>query len=541
MRYLPGIIPALLLNLLTSPIPSAAADPARRPNIIVVLADDLGWSDLGCYGGEIPTPHLDALATGGLRFRQFYNNAVCGPTRAALLTGLHCQQIGHRGDHWNQPTDFRKCVTIGETLQKAGYRTMVIGKWQERELPARLGFHRFFGPMCQAKISYFNEVRANPFFLDEQRWTPPDDFYMTDAFSDHAVRFVEQAVAPGSGGAPPEPFFLYLAYVAPHWPLHAREADIAPHRQRYRQLGWDAAREQRFQRQRTMGLIPENWPLPPRPAGVPDWKSDKYQDWQAERMAAYAAQVASIDRGVGRLLESVDKAGVAGNTLVLFLSDNGAAPDGGLAPSASGLGFTSGNPNDNWRLDGVRIRPGSGPDNMPGPADTFAAYGLAWANVSNTPLRSTKLTAYEGGIRTPLIARWPAVIQTGGALTDQPGHVVDIMATCLDVAGAAYPEEFQGRHPLPLEGKSLTPIFRGEQRTGHARLCWYAPQNEAIRMGNWKLVNTGHGQPWQLYDLEADGLETRDRAVEHPDRVRDMAAHWQAWASESGLAPKPKE
>jgi arylsulfatase len=525
-----------VLVLAFRPVPSTAADAPRKPNILLILADDLGWSDLGCYGGEIPTPHLDRLAAEGLRFRQFYNNAVCGPTRASVLTGLHCQQIGHSGTHWNQPTDFRKCVSVGEVLQTAGYRTLLVGKWQERDLPAKRGFHRFFGPMCQAKVSYFHEVQQNPFYLDEQRWQfPGADFYMTDAFTDHAVRFIQEATTRKEALDRTRPFFLYLAYLAPHWPLHAREKDIAPHRARYRQLGWDECRQQRFQRQRDMGLIRKEWSLSPRPAVIHDWKADKDQEWQAERMAVYAAQVASIDRGVGKVLEAVRRAGVADNTLVLFLSDNGAAPDGGVSPTKRGFGFEPNKKNDTWRLDRVPIRPGSGPDNLPGPADTFAAYGLAWATVSNTPLRSTKLLAYEGGIRTPLIAHWPAVIRKGGQMTDQAGHVVDLMATCLDVAGAAYPTDFQGRKPLPLEGKSLVPIFRGAQRAGHEWLYWHAPQNQAVRSGRWKLVNAGRGKPWELYDLEADGTETQNLVSKHPDRVRGMATRWRNWAKQSGL------
>jgi arylsulfatase len=527
----------VLAALLALILPSASA--AERPNIIVVLADDLGWSDLGCYGGEIPTPHLDALAAGGLRFRQFYNNAVCGPSRASLLTGLHCQQIGHSGTHWNEPTDFRKCVTVAEVLQSAGYRTMMVGKWQERDLPAKRGFDRFFGPMCQAKISYFHEVQLNPFYLDEQRWKLPADFYLTDALTDHAVRFLQEAVAPARDGQPAKPFFLYVAHIAPHWPLHAREADIAPHREKYRRQGWDDWRARRFERQREAGLIPAAWPLASRPEGIHDWKTDRFPDWQAERMAAYAAQVVSVDRSVGRIMEAVRKAGTVDNTLVLFLSDNGAAPDGGLTPTESGFGFGPKQPNDAWRLDRVPIRPGSGPKNLPGPADTFAAYGLGWASVSNTPFRSTKTTAYEGGIRTPLIAHWPAVLRKGGQWTDQAGHVVDIMATCLDAASANYPRERDGRKPLPLEGRSLLPVFRGEQRAGHEALYWNAPRNQAVRLGRWKLVNAAPGKPWELYDLEADGGETQDQAAKHPQRVRDMAGQWQAWAERWGVKRPP--
>jgi arylsulfatase A-like enzyme len=502
-----------------------AEDFARppRPNIVLVMADDLGWSDVGCYGGEIPTPHIDSLAQGGLRFTQFYNNAICGPTRASLLTGLYCQQVGHRGDRWNEPKDFTKCVTIAEVLQISGYRTMMVGKWQGRDLAVDRGFDRFFGPMCQAKISYFHEVQQNPFYLDRERWPLPDDFYLTDAFNDHAAEFLQEAIEGDS------PFFLYVAHIAPHWPLHAREADIQPHRSRYREHGWDKLRTRRFERQREMNVTPAEWKIAPKPASVADWSEEKHKVWQAERMAVYAAQVEAIDRGLGRLLNVLEDAGKADNTLVLFLSDNGAAPDGGLAPSKSGFGFSPTQANDRWRTDGVAMRPGSGPDNPPGPPDTFAAYGLAWATVSNTPLRGTKLTGYEGGIRTPLVVRWPAVIREGGQITGQVGHVIDIMATCLDIAGAAYPEEFQGRKPLPLEGKPLTPIFQGRQRRGHDVLCWSVPQHHAVRMGNWKAVKPRRGDTWQLFDLANDGTETNDLAAENPEVVELLAKRFQEW------------
>ena len=508
---------------------SAADDRlAQRPNIILVMADDLGWSDIGCYGGEIRTPHTDSLARDGLRFTQFYNNAICGPTRASLLTGLYCQQVGHRGDRWNEPKDFSKCVTVAELLQAAGYRTMMVGKWQGRDLAVDRGFDRFFGPMCQAKISYFHEVQQNPYHLDRERWELPQDFYLTDAINGFAIQFLEEAVERE------QPFFLYVAHIAPHWPLHAREADIAPYRQQYREQGWDQWRQQRFAKQRELGVIPAKWELSPRPASIHDWKADVNKDWQAERMAVYAAQVEAIDRGLGELLEILQKAGEAENTLVMFLSDNGAAPDGGVAPTKGGFGFTPNAKNDRWRKDGVPIRPGSGPDNLPGPHDTFAAYGLAWANVSNTPLRGTKLTGYEGGIRTPLVVRWPEGMQRRGESTNQVGHVIDIMATCLDVAGEAYPTEFQGRRPLPMEGKSLLPVFQGRQREGHRVLCWSVPQHHVIRMGRWKALRPRGGRPWQLYDLEADGTETVDLAARQPERTEELAARFDEWRKRVG-------
>jgi arylsulfatase len=382
--------------------------------------------------------------------------------------------------------------------------------------------------LCQAKISYFHEVDENPYRLDPERWELPQDFYLTEALNDFAVRFLEEAVERE------QPFFLYVAHIAPHWPLHAREVDIAPYRRQYLEHGWDEWRERRFRKQREMGVIPDRWELSPRPANIHDWQSDSNKHWQAERMAVYAAQVEAIDRGLGELLETVNRAGQADNTLVLFLSDNGAAPDGGLAPTASGFGFGPDAKNDRWRKDGVPIRPGSGPDNPPGPHDTFAAYGLAWANVSNTPLRGTKLTGYEGGLRTPLVARWPALIRQRGEFTGQVGHVIDIMATCLDVARVEYPTQFQGRKPLPIEGKSLLPIFQGRQRTGHDALCWSVPQHHAIRAGRWKAIRPKRDGSWQLFDLEADGTETVDLAEGQPERTKELQAQFETWRKRVG-------
>ncbi len=500
-----------------------------RPNIVLVMVDDMGWSDLGCYGGELDTPHIDSLAADGLRFTQFYNNAVCGATRASLLTGLYCQQTGHRGDRWNEPKDFSKCVLVSEVLQASGYHTAMVGKWQGRDLAVHRGFDRFFGPNCRAKISYWNAVRNNDFYLDDQPWEFPESgFFMTDAFNDYAVEFLQQAAAGD------KPFFLYVAYIAPHWPLHARQQDIAVYRQRYRQQGWDECRLGRIERQRAAGLWPDGCQAAPPPAAISAWADDPHQDWQAERMAVYAAQISTVDRGVGRMLDVLRQSGAEDDTLVLFLSDNGAAPDGGLRPTTSGFGFGPQSNNRNWRKDGVAIRPGSGPQLMPGPHDTFAAYGLAWATTSNTPLRDTKQSAYEGGIRTPLIARWPAVIRQGGGLTHQAGHVIDMMATCLDAAAADYPAEFQGRRPLPMEGKTLVPVLHGRQRAGHEVLAWNCGRGRAIRVGPWKAVRPRDDRPWELYNLAADPGETHNLAHNHSDRVQSMIEQYESWRRRVG-------
>lgn len=518
MRYL--ILPFLVCSIATG---------AERPNIVLIMVDDMGWSDLGCYGGEIDTPHIDSLATDGLRFTRFYNNSVCGATRASLLTGLYCQQTGHRGDRWNEPKNFKTCVLISEVLQAGGYHTAMVGKWQGRDLAVNRGFNRFFGPNCQGKISYWNAVKDNDFSLDNQPWEfPKTGFFMTDAFNNYAVKFLDEAVVSE------KPFFLYVSYIAPHWPLHAREETISPNRDRYRNKGWGDWRQTRIKHQREMGLLPTNAKPAPVPRSIPIWTDHPHKDWQAERMAAYAAQISNVDRGVGRMLEVLRNSGADKNTLILFLSDNGAAPNGGLEPTKSGFGFAPGTNNSGWRTDGIAIKPGSGPDMLPGPHDTFAGYGIAWATTSNAPLRDHKQSAYEGGIRTPLIARWPQVVNEGGAMTRQPGHVMDIMATCLDVAGVDYPKEFQGRRPLPMEGKSLAPIFRGQQRAGHELLAWNCGRGRAIQMKNWKLIRTRDDQPWELYNLDYDIGETDNQAAKFPDRVRLMSAKYETWRKHVG-------
>ncbi|NOX98545.1 MAG: arylsulfatase [Verrucomicrobia bacterium] len=504
---------------------------AEKPNILLIMVDDMGWSDIGCYGGELDTPHIDSLAKDGLRFTSFYNNAVCGATRASLLSGLYSQQTGHRGDRWNEPKDFSKCVLISEVLQANGYHTAMVGKWQGRDLAVKRGFDRFFGPMCQGKISYWNAVKDNDFYLDDKPWKYTKDFFLTETFNDFSVEFLKDAVKKD------KPFFLYAAYVAPHWPLHARDRDIEPYRERYLNKGWDDWTSERHQRQRELGLLPENWTPAAKDKSVPDWSEDKNKKWQAERMAVYAAQITKVDQGVGRLLKVLKDSGADKNTLVLFLSDNGAASNGGINPSKNGFGFPA-KKSGSWRKDGGTIKGGSGPDHMPGPAGTFAGYGIAWAGTSNAPFRGYKQSAYEGGIRTPLIARWPDVITEGGKFTRQPGHVMDIMATALDIAGIEYPKEFQGRHPLAMEGKSLLPVFRGEPREGHKRLAWNSNYSRSIRMGDWKLVKakgkTHNNAKWELYNLKQDGGETKNLAGEDSNRVKKMISAYEAWQKRVG-------
>lgn len=520
---------ALLGTMVAGIAPAVAAEdsthdePAsQRPNIVIMMADDMGFSDLGCYGGEIQTPHLDALAANGLRFTQFYNTARCCPTRAALLTGLYQHQagVGHMTRNSRIPSyqGFLngRCVTIAEALRPAGYATLMTGKWHvgsaPRRWPLNRGFDRYFGTPTGGGV-YFKgtlKVRTNVFFVEgDQRIEPPEDLYVTETFTDYALKFIDEAVDAE------KPFFLYFAHIAPHWPLQAKPEDIAKYRGRY-DVGWDAVREARYRRQVEMGLIDPRWKLSPRDpqAGAWDDQSAEKQQDLAHRMAVYAAQVDCIDQNVGRLVARLNEHGILDKTLFLFLSDNGCSAEGGPG------GFSRG-------LDGAPI----------GTAESYASVGLEWANVSDTPFRKFKISVHEGGIASPLIAHWPAGISRRGEFERQPGHVVDLMPTCLEVAGATYPRDRNGRATLALEGRSLVPAFRGDavERGG---LYWEHQGNRAVRIGQWKLV-ADHRGDWELYDLQADRTELNDLADENPEKVNELAAQWTAWAERCGVKPWP--
>jgi arylsulfatase len=514
-------------------VPALAAQGtgAERPNIVLIMADDMGFSDLGCYGGEIRTPNLDRLAAGGLRFAQFYNAALCGPSRSALMTGLHSHQVGI-GGRWTGLLNNR-CVTLPELLKQAGYATYVVGRldmvtadnWHDPRMIHR-HVDRFFGTIgYTGPGNYFKAVRNGSCFLDgKPHPIPSEGFYKTDAITDYAVKFIAEAARTR------EPFFLYAAHYAPHWPLHAKPEDIARYRDTYRKLGWDELRARRHKRLIELGLTDAKWPLSPRDRRVPPWKDARHKQWEAERMAVYAAQIDCLDQNVGRLLQALRSAGVEQNTLVLFLSDNGASDQVWTRP-LDRKGKT-------WRVDGTPTRLGNTPTISPGPADTFVTCGPPWANVSNAPFRHHKSRVHEGGIATPLIVRWPKVIKKGGAITHEAGHIFDLTATCLDVAGVAYPATFRGRDVRPLEGKSLLPVFEGKPRKGHDSLCWDLRGNRAVRMGKWKLVAL-RGRPWELYDMEADRTETNNLAARDPERVKAMAAVYRAWARRCNVA-RPK-
>ncbi len=502
--------------------PTLASDKAPRPNIIIIMADDMGFSDIGCYGGEVRTPHLDRLAANGIRFTQFYNTARCCPTRASLLTGLYQHQagIGHMVGDYGHPsyrgflTD--RCVTIAEVLRTAGYRTLMSGKWHVGEdrphWPCDRGFDKYFGLISGAS-NFWRLDPGRKMAMDNTPWTPPTDgsFYMTDAFTDHAVEFIE------AYGKQDKPFFLYVPYTAPHWPLHAWPEDIARYQGKY-MGGWDELRKRRLKRMIELGIIDPRWELTPRdPAAKPWSEMPNKEDWDL-RMAVYAAQIDRMDQGIGKIVDAVGKQGLMDRTLILFLADNGGCAE---------------------RIDrGKKGVP-------PGPADSFLSYNLPWANASNTPFRLYKHWVHEGGISTPLIAHWPAVIEPN-QITHQPGHLIDLMATCVDLAGATYPATFNGKPITPMEGKSLAPIFRGKQRQGHEAIFWEHEGNRAVRQGKWKLVSRyvgrrwkGHHGEWELYDMQADRTEMHDLAGSKPEKVRELVALYNAWTERAGVVPWP--
>ncbi len=495
---------------------SSQAAPAARPNIILIMADDMGISDVGCYGSEIPTPNLDRLAARGIRFTQFTNTARCCPTRAALLTGLYQHQAGvgmmiqDLGKPSYQGYLNDRCVTIAEALRPGGYRTLMSGKWHVGEdrphWPTDRGFERYYGLISGAS-NFFRLDEGRKFALNGEPHTPPrDGFYMTDAFTDYALKFI------GELGRGPDPFFLYLAYNAPHWPLHAHKEDIEKFRGKYR-MGWDELRRRRHARMIELGIVEKRWPLAPRDPEVVAWDGVPDKEYRDLLMAIYAAQIHSMDRNIGRLVERLEQNGQLDNTLILFLADNGGCHE-------------------------VVDRGVKGAE--PGGPDSFLSYGRGWANASNTPFRLFKHWVHEGGIASPLIAHWPARIRKGGGLTHQFGHVMDLMATCLDAAGVAYPKEHRGKPVTPLEGRSLLPIFDGKTRPPHPAVFWEHAGNRAVRAGKYKLVSRSDGASrdrWELFDLEADRTELNDLARSMPAKAAELESQYQAWARRVGAFP----
>jgi arylsulfatase A-like enzyme len=515
--------------------PVAGKDRAARPNIVLILADDLGYSDIGPFGGEIRTPNLDRLAAGGLRLTQFYNGARCCPTRASLLTGLYAHQagVGAMNDDTGRP-GYRghlvdECVTLAEVLRPAGYRTYLAGKWHlGQPSPIARGFdeaYTFRGGMTSFwdPASYFRLPEGR-----KARSYPPGQFYATDAITDHALDFLAESRQAA------KPFFLYLAYNAPHFPLQAPEGEVAKYAERYK-VGWDAIRTERHERMSRMGLLGPGSPLTPRsgydgyheegPHGTnPAWDSlpeTRHADL-ARRMAIFAAMVDRMDQNIGRVVEDLRKNGELDNTLILFFSDNGACSE--WDPN----GFDGKSGPENVLHEGPALATMGGPS-------SYLSYGSGWANAGTTPWRLYKHYTHEGGISTPFIAHWPAVVARKGEIDGRVAHIVDIMPTLIEVAGAMYPVRARGHDVSPPEGRSLLPALHGEPAEPR-RLFFEHEGNRAVRDGRWKLV-ARKGRPWELYDIDADRSELHDLASAQPGRVAELVGLWDAWAKRCHVEP----
>jgi arylsulfatase len=485
---------------------------AARPNIVIIVCDDMGFSDIGCYGGEIDTPNLDRLAAGGLRFTDFHNNAKCSETRASLMTGL-----------WHQQSKNLKLpghVTMAEVLRTAGYRTLMSGKWHLASTPTERGFDRYFGFLSGA-INFFTgldwQTGENLMRLGSDEYHVPEDFYSTDAFTDFAIQFLNESAGEE------QPFFLYLAHNAPHFPLHALPEEIAKYKGRYK-IGWDVIRQRRHDRLRELGVIDDTWRLSPRDPKIEPWgeMTPGQIAFLEPMMAVYAAMVDRLDHNIGRLVKHLETTGQLGNTLIVFFSDNGACPYQRL------------------RSPGV----------PPGPANSDIAYDARWANMCNTPLRLYKQYAHHGGTLTPMIAHWPEGIQARGQFSRFTSHLVDLMPTVVELSGAEYPSEFKGQKVLPMEGVSLVPAFEGDRDgpvsgspsrldRSNRPIFWEFAGNHAVRDGNWKLV-AERSKDWELYDLSTDRSETEDLRVQLPEKVAQLASVYEAWAMRSGARSHEK-
>ena len=516
-----------------------------KPNILLILNDDMGFSDIGCYGGEIETPNLDRLAFGGLRFSQFYNSPRCSPSRASLLTGLHPHQTGigiltyPTGPEGYAGNLNRRCVTIAEALKPGGYRCYMSGKWHVASSleepsdawPMQRGFDEFYGTIIGAGSFYHpNTLTRGNENVDHEAERDADFFY-TDAISDEAARQIRSHQA----RHPDAPFFQYVAYTAPHWPLHAHEEDIARYKGRF-DAGWDELRESRLARLVDMGIIDPAWKLTGRDPSQPPWEDARHKEWLLRCMEVYAAQVDRMDQGIGRILQALEDTGRFDDTLVIFLSDNGACAEDipenvSVQQMVNELMLAR-----SHTRDGEEVVFGNIPELMPGAENTYQSYGVAWANMSNTPFRLYKHWTHEGGVSTPVILHWPNGIAECGGVRHTPCQLPDVMATVVELAGVAYPERHDGHEVLPLEGRSLRPVIERDELPERP-LFWEHEGNAAVRFGRWKLVREYPGD-WELYDMLEDRTETNDIASEHPDLVGDLARRYDEWAGRCGVIPR---
>lgn len=480
----------------------------KRPNILLICADDLGWSDIGCYGSEVQTPNLDKLAATGIRFRQFHNTSKCHPSRASLLTGLYAQQNGYYKD-FTKP--LVNAITLGEYLKTAGYHTMWSGKHHGVENPRTRGFDHYYG-LKDGACNYFNpgkqrEGEGKPaqkkdiryWCIEEKEYAPytPEekDFYTTDYFTKYALKWLDEYKNDDN------PFFLYLAYNAPHDPLMAWPEDIAKYQGQYK-AGYEAIRKARFRKQKAIGLIDQRYQLS-EPTYKP-WNSltTEQQTAEEQKMTVYAAMIDRMDRNIGYVLDKLKKQGKLDNTLVIFLSDNGASGEV------------------------VTLNESSGPI---GSMTNWTSLGEDWANVGNTPFRYFKNYSYEGGTASPLIISWKNKLVNPNRLSDYSGHLIDIMATFVDLVGAPYPSEYNGKRVLPYEGTSLLPVIRNEKPVRTKPIFWEWQHGRAVREGKWKLVKQGFENPWSLYNMEADPSETKDLASSNPETVARLDKLFNDW------------
>ncbi|MDR1923647.1 MAG: arylsulfatase [Planctomycetaceae bacterium] len=538
-----------------------------RPNIILVLSDDMGYSDLGCYGGELTTPNLDQLASGGIRFTQFYNTARCCPTRASLITGLHPHQagMGHMTHDQNLPGYqgdlLPSCVTIAEALKPAGYATYGIGKWHvtrrvskgvddRSNFPANRGFDKFYGIIGGA-TNYFEPttlVRDNTpiSYLNDPEYKPDKEYYLTNALSDNASIYIKDH----KKNNPNKPFFMYVAFTAAHWPMQAPASDIAKQQHKY-DKGYEPIRAARFERMKELGLIDSRWKLSQQ---AENWDKVDDKKWEAACMEVYAAMIECLDRGIGQIVNTLKETNQYENTVIIFLQDNGACaetvgrnPRKDFPQRINTPVYKPYKPEEIifHRDDEKRTRDGypviHGKQVLPGAKDTFIAYGRGWANVSNTPFREYKHWVHEGGISTPLIIHAPSLIANSvrGTLYKEYGQLVDIMTTCVDLANANYPDKRNGINVTKMQGTSLKPALKGESLKRTTPLFWEHEGNRAIRSGQWKLVAKSPLGEWELYDIESDRTEQNNVAKSHPEIVERLSKEWEDWANRSNVLPWP--
>ncbi|MFP4353649.1 MAG: arylsulfatase [Phycisphaerae bacterium] len=523
--------------------PAAPQRTPHRPNILVILVDDMGFSDIGCYGSEIRTPNLNRLAEGGLVFRQMYNCSRCCPTRASLLTGLYPHRAGigamvkDLGAEPYQGYLNDRCATVAELLSAGGYRTKMSGKWHvggpyphdspsewnkgdtTHPLPIQRGFEEHWGTLAGAGSYWKPET-----LVHNDTWVEPEadeDFYYTDAISDHACRMIDDC----RRTTPDKPFFLYVAYTAPHWPLHARPEDIERYRGQYRK-GWDAVRTARHEQLKGSGILEDRWEISPRDETVPPFDQVDDAEYQDMLMAVYAAQIDRMDQGVGRILATLERHRIEDDTVVMFLSDNGGCHE-----------FIRHGSNWAQRLThhdyfGQPVVPGDAPGVMPGGPLTYQSYNVPWANVSNTPFRMYKHWVHEGGIATPLIVHCPGRIRQG--MTDAQCHVIDLLPTCLELAGLEYPEQYDGRELNRCDGESFASLFGGGDFRRERPLWWEHEGNRSARIEDWKLVAKFKG-PWELYNLREDRTELTDLSGAKPDMLRQLVTYYQQTADRCGV------